>query len=128
MAAALELTVAKAALRPGASIPDRHQAMWNVARGPMGRGGFSARDLAAWGSTEAAPVKLDDARRFVEALKRGGYLQQIEAGKRGRPARWRLRPAMNTGPKPPMRFRVQLVFDPNTGCVVGETVATEDRA
>lgn len=104
------------------------QAMWNVVRGPMGRGGFDVRDLVAWGSVEGATIAPMTARSFVQALKRGGYLQLLDPGKGSRPARWRLRPAMNTGPKPPMCFRAKLIFDANLGRVVGETTAEEDRA
>lgn len=116
-----------AAVAPSARDAARQQ-MWNVMRGPMGRDGFDLRDLLAWGSTAAVGIAEAEARSFVRALLRGGYLFVGQPGKSGRPARWRLRPKMNSGPKPPMCFRARMIFDPNLGQVVGETVAEEDRA
>ncbi len=130
MVAVLELTVAKAALRPGDDAPPDapRQQMWNVMRGPMGRDGFDLRDLMAWGSTAAVGVTEAEARRFIRALLRGGYLFVVQPGVHLRPTRWRLRPRMNTGPKPPQAFRARMIFDANLGQVVGAVAAEEDRA
>lgn len=134
--AALKLTAIKAEPAPGddgapcapSARDAARQQMWNVMRGPMGRDGFDLRDLMAWGATAAVSIAEAEARSFIRALLRGGYLFVVQPAQRKRPTRWRLRPKMNTGPKPPMCFRARMIFDQNLGQVVGETTAEEDRA
>lgn len=101
------------------------QQMWNVMRGPSGREGFTYADLVTYGSTDDLPVRAVTAKSYIQELKRGGYLIQLDPGGPGRPAIWRLRPAMNSGPLPPMVLTAKVVFDQNRGRVVGETVAEE---
>lgn len=104
------------------------QQMWNVMRGPSGRGGFSYADLVAYGSTDDLPVKPITAKSYIQELKRGGYLMQLHPGGPGTPAVWRLRPAMNTGPKPPMILTAKVIYDQNRSRVMGETIADEVEA
>jgi hypothetical protein len=101
------------------------QAMWNVMRGPLGRNGFTFADLVAWGSTEVAPIAAWTAKSFIQALNAGGYLLQLDPGGGPKRAVWRLRPAMNTGPKPPMILTAKLVYDQNRGKVAGPVIAEE---
>lgn len=103
------------------------QQIWNTMRGPACRDGFTYRDLVAYGSTDDLAVKPVTAKSYIQELKRGGYLLQLDAGGPGRPALWRLRPAMNTGPLPPLILTAKLVYDQNRGRVVGETIAEETR-
>ncbi|WP_048646574.1 hypothetical protein [Nitratireductor soli] len=102
------------------------QAMWNVVRGPLTRGGFTSDDLVTYGSTEEKPIARATAKRFVQALRQGNYLIKLDPGGPGKLAVWRLRPSMNTGPKPPMVLTAKLVYDQNRGRVLGETIAEEE--
>jgi len=101
------------------------QAMWNVMRGPMARQGFTFADLVAWGSTETVAIGEWTAKSFIQALNRAGYLLQLDPGGPRKKALWRLRPAMNTGPKPPMLMTAKLVYDQNRGRVAGPLIAEE---
>lgn len=101
------------------------QQMWNIMRGAAGRGGFSYLDLVALASTEDVVVEANTAKSFIQELK-GAYLVQLDRGGAGRPAIWRLRPAMNTGPLPPMTLRAKVVFDQNRQRVVGDVLAEEE--
>lgn len=103
------------------------QQMWNVMRGPAGRNGWTYLDLLQFGSTEDLPIRPNTAKSYIQELKRGGYLLQLDPGGPGRPALWRLRPAMNTGPLPPMILTAKLVYDQNRGRVFGEALAEEER-
>lgn len=102
--------------------------MWNVLRGPLGRGGINARDLAAYGSTDATPVSIDSAKAYLKMLAGGGYLSCVVEGSPGRLAIWRLRPSMNTGPLPPMILRSKVVYDQNAEKVMGDAFAEEERS
>ncbi|MGB3834444.1 MAG: hypothetical protein WA975_21570 [Mesorhizobium sp.] len=101
--------------------------MWNVLRGPLGRDGIDARDLAAFASTDGIPIALDTARTYLKMLAQAGYLACLAKGGPGKLAVWRLKPSMNTGPLPPMILRAKLVYDQNAGRVMGEATAEEDR-
>lgn len=101
--------------------------MWNVLRGPLGRDGIDARDLAAFASTDAVPVPFETARTYLKMLAQAGYLACLAKGGPARLAVWRLKPSMNTGPLPPMILRAKLVYDQNAGKVMGEATAEEDR-
>ncbi|WP_163266507.1 hypothetical protein [Chelativorans alearense] len=104
------------------------QQMWNVMRGPLSRGGFTAQDLVTYGSTEEVPVRLSTARNFVHRLSAAGYLKQLDRGGPGRLALWRLKPSMNTGPRSPSMMTAPLVFDRNREEIVGDVIAEEEHA
>lgn len=101
--------------------------MWNVLRGPLGRDGVTARDLAAFASTDALPIPFETARAYVKKLVAAGYLSCLAKGGPAKLAVWRLKPSMNTGPLPPMILRANLVYDQNAGKVMGEALAVEER-
>lgn len=101
------------------------QQMWNVMRGPTGRSGFTFADLVAFGSTDDLAVKSITAKSFIQELRRGGYLLTLDDGGPAKPAIYKLRPAMNTGPLPPMTMRAKLVYDQNRSQIMGETIAEE---
>ncbi len=90
------------------------EAMWRTLRI---LGEVDARQLTDNASV-AAPITLWTAKTFIKWLYRAGYLQLVEAGHRGRLARYRLKPGMYTGPRPPMIQKGGAVFDPNLGEVV----------
>lgn len=83
---------------------------------------FDHREIVAYASTADVPVSEHTAKSFVLALAAAGYLEEIAPAKVGRghtaPARYRLLPHMNTGPRPPMIQRTKTVYDPNLGRVV----------
>lgn len=101
------------------------QQLWNVMRGPLARAGFTYADLVAYGSTDDLTIPAVTARSYITLLFKAGYLLQLHPGGPGKPALWRLRPAMNTGPLPPMALRTKLIFDQNRHRVVGDTIAEE---
>lgn len=102
------------------------QQMWNIMRSPAGRTGFTYRDLVALGSTDDLAIADNTAKSFIQQISRAGYLQKLDAGGPGRPARWRLRPAMNSGPLPPKLLRAKLVYDQNRERIAGDVIAEED--
>ena len=81
-------------------------------------GAFTVRELAVAASTEACRVDVTDAKSYVGYLKKAGYLVEVAERASNQPARYRLLPSRNTGPKAPMVQRVHQVFDPNLGQVV----------
>lgn len=89
------------------------QQMWNVMRGPLARDGFTFHDLVLWGSTEEIRVSKETARKYTQHLAGAGYLLQLHAGGPRKPAVWRLKPAMNTGPRPPLILTARIVYDQN---------------
>ncbi len=101
--------------------------VWNVLRGPLGRDGINARDLAAFASTDSNPIAMETARAYLKMLAQAGYLACLAKGGPGKLAVWRLKPSMNTGPLPPMILRAKLVYDQNAGKVMGESMAEEER-
>lgn len=113
--------------KDGATISSAQRNIWNVLRGPMGRNGINARDLAAFAATEDAPVSLGTARQYLKILALAGYLTALTKGKPGTLAVWRLKPAMNTGPLPPMILRSKMVYDQNANKMMGDVIAEEDR-
>lgn len=93
--------------------------MWR-ALGIMAQKGirFTFRDLCLYSSTDEIPVAEDDAKHFIRYLYAAGYLLQVEAGKPGIPARYRMMQSKWTGPKPPQIQRVRQLYDPNLKRVV----------
>jgi len=82
---------------------------------------FDARDLSLAASTAERAVKLSDARTYLGALERGGYVvlaQSAKLGPGGLLARYRFRATRNTGPRPPVVRARRAVFDPNLGRTV----------
>ena len=105
--------------------PGRGQtAMWNVIRGPLGRGGFTFKDLSLYASTATVAVSRVAASRYVGHLARAGYFVLVRKGGPGKPAIWRLKPAMG-GLKPPIILRAHIVFDQNRGEAIGPVDARE---
>ena len=100
-------------------------AMWNVLRGPLGRSGISAPEVALYASTETVRVAPASAASYLKHLAQAGYLLCLREGKPGKPASYRLKPAMQTGPLPPLVLRTQIVFDQNRGEAVGPVEARE---
>lgn len=106
--------------------------MWRTLR--LLGGDLNAHELAAHASTDAVPVTLSAAEHYITWLLAAGYLIRTRAGKglgragRGVPARYRLDPARNTGPRPPMICRAKVVYDPNEDAVVWAPIVTDEDA
>jgi hypothetical protein len=63
---------------------------------------FSIAELAVAASTDVVVVGERRAREYVRELQKAGYVVEIGVRSRiGAPARWRLMPQANTGPKAP---------------------------
>lgn len=104
--------------------PSVQQLLWNTMRNLL-RDGFTARELAAFASTDDRPVKTVSAHSYVKHLAAAGYLHCLAPGRPRHLTSWRLKPSMNTGPKPPKILRTQVIYDPNTNDMHGEPVAEE---
>lgn len=100
------------------------EALWRAMRVLSQKGDFCPRDLLAVASTAAEPISFETAKSYVLHLVRAGYLRVTQPARRvgigqGRlSARYRLLPARNTGPRPPMIQRTKAIFDPNLNAVV----------
>ena len=101
-----------------------NQLMWNTMRNLL-CDGFTARDLAAFASTDDTTVPQVTAVSYVKRLADAGYLHCLEPGRGRHLGKWRLKPPMNTGPKPPKILRAHTVYDPNTNAFHGQTIAEE---
>jgi len=104
--------------------------MWRALR--MLRADTNARELAAHASTQAVPVAESAAGSYLRMLHKAGYMVCVADAKpmfgRGKTqARYRLLPARNTGPKPPMVCREKVVFDPNRNAIVWPDPITEEE-
>ena len=77
---------------------------------------FSYKTLCLHASTEHIIVKEYDARSYIKALKKAGYLLEFGEVKTGVPVIYKL--IKNTGTKPPQVKRDKSVYDPNLGQIV----------
>lgn len=109
----------------GQIVQAGQDAMWNAMRA---LGTFSAAELAISASTEECPIGIETAKAYIKALNRAGYFRVERGTTRGRPATYRLKPSMNTGPLAPKVLRAEMVYDQNKNAIVGEVEAEEVRA
>ena len=86
---------------------------------------FTARELAVSAATDEVEVSYSAAKEFITGLKRGGYLQELTPARSRRPATLRLKPGMNSGPKPPAIKADGTVIDRNRGAIVGSALPAE---
>ena len=100
----------------------KNRQLWNVMRGPLARGGFTARELALWASTEECRVQPATVTSYLTRLNQAGYLAVLDPGRPGNLARYRLKASMNTGPEPPKILRTRLVFDANLMQIIGDEI------
>ncbi|WP_417766749.1 hypothetical protein [Stappia sp.] len=111
--------------RDGSEAPSSvQQLLWNTMRNLL-RDGFTSRELAAFASTDDRLIRTPSANSYVKHLAAAGYLHCLELGRPNHLTKWRLKPSMNTGPKPPKILRTHAIYDPNTNNLHGEPVAEE---
>ncbi|MFZ2269077.1 MAG: hypothetical protein WAV95_15990 [Azonexus sp.] len=95
---------------------------------------MNARELAAHATTDAVPVTESAAEHYLAALNSADYLVITRKGQglgkagKGIPERYRLNPARNTGPRPPMVCKLKVVYDPNEAKVVYAPAVTDEDA
>lgn len=106
--------------------------MWRTLR--MLQADTNARELAAHASTPAIPVAEAAAVDYLKVLFAADYLACTKEGQRSgkagilAPARYRLKAARNTGPRPPMVCRTRVLYDPNLDDVVWAARVTDEDA
>lgn len=79
---------------------------------------IDCRDLAIYASTEGVPVAPVIAQQYLIALHRAGYLHLVEPGRPRHPARYRLIPSKNSGPRAPRIIQMRGVYDDNLGRLI----------
>lgn len=104
--------------------------MWRTLR--MMTGDINTRELVAHASTPDVSVDFNAAGNYLQMLFAAGYLiRTAESRAFGRgavQARYKLNPARNTGPRPPMICRAKVVYDPNEDRVVWQPRVTDEDA
>ena len=103
---------------------DGQTRMWNAIRTLKS---FDHAEIAIAASIEGGAVTHGTAKTYVRHLAAAGYLAALTKGGPGKATVWRLKPSMNTGPKPPLVLRTKLVYDPNRNAVMGPVVAEEGQ-
>lgn len=108
-----------------------NEKMWGTMRRMFKTNCFNYRELAAFAGTRSGAVSEGTAKAYVGALFAAGYLDCVHSGRNGKnatPARYRLKPVMDSGSRAPMIQRTKQVFDPNLNTVVWtETKGMEDE-
>lgn len=89
---------------------------------------FTVAELSTAATLPDELVTVATAADYVKHLARAGYLATVRDARPGYkpgtgiPARYRLRPEMNTGPLAPQIQRTDWVFDPNRKQAIGPEV------
>ncbi|MGD9861499.1 MAG: hypothetical protein AB7D26_13095 [Marinobacterium sp.] len=88
------------------------EAMWRCLRM---LGAMDSHQLALHAASSGVEVKPTAAKRYLQALKKAGYLEIVKPCNRtkGQKEILRLIPRMDSGPRPPQIQRVGVVYDPN---------------
>ena len=89
---------------------------------------FDTRELAIAATTDDVAVAVETAKSYARHLETAGYLQILRPGSGPVSRIWRLKPSMNTGPKPPRILRSKMVYDANRKEIMGQPVAVEVAA
>lgn len=106
--------------------PDAVECIWRALRI---LGELNAAEATEQAAAGGAPISEHSARIYLQGLAWAGYLWR-KGGTPGKPARYRLVPARNTGPLHPVyqRNKYEQIFDPNLGQVVWEKGRVTDPA
>lgn len=105
------------------AIGTGRQNMWNVMRRSRG---FTVPQLAVDASTDDVAVSRSAAQSYVYRLHIAGLLNVIKPGLSGSPQVYVLRGTANTGPKAPRLHKAAIVYDANTGKIVGQAMSEEE--
>jgi hypothetical protein len=99
-------------------LPTAQEQLWTAIRTLKT---FGLRDLIFAATTPEVKPTYQSAKRFVTCLATANYLVK-RPGRGAERTVWRLKPGMDTGPKPPERRKLHaaLMWDPNLGEFVGE--------
>lgn len=98
-----------------------NEALWGTLRRMFKTAVVDYRQLAVFAGTSQRPISVETAKSYVLKLHAAGYLECVEPAIKPphpRPARYRLRPHMDSGPQAPMIQRDKQVFDPNWNRIV----------
>lgn len=107
-----------------AALGAGRQNMWNVMRRSRG---FTVPQLAVDASTDDVAVTRSAAQSYVYRLHLAGLLNVLKSGASGMPQVYVLRGTANTGPKAPRLHKAAIVYDANTGKIVGKAVSEEEN-
>lgn len=99
--------------------------MWNAMRS-LPR--FNSMELSLAATTQEISVQKATALGYARHLQDAGYLQILRPGGPNVQRIWRLKPSMDTGPRPPKILRCKAVYDVNKGRIMGTQVAEEVAA
>lgn len=105
-----------------------NERMWGTMRRMFIGKEFNYRELACFASTASNVCSETNAKAYVHALHKAGYLECVtpsKAGNGAKPARFALIKKMDTGPRAPMIQRTKTVFDANLGKVIWQEPAGE---
>lgn len=105
-----------------------NERMWQTMRRMFIGKDFNYRELAFHATTPSSVCSETNAKAYVLALHKAGYLECVtpsKAGNGAKPARFALIKKMDTGPRAPMIQRTKTVFDANLGKVIWQEPAGE---
>lgn len=103
-----------------------NERMWGTMRRLFIGQDFNCHQLAAFASTPTSAVSEATARRFMWFLHSAKYLECTARQKKGQTARFRFRPEMDTGSRPPMIQLTNTVIDQNLNKIVWEEKKGEE--
>jgi hypothetical protein len=114
--------------RDGSMIPgNAYEQVWTAIRSLRV---FTLRELLFAAATPEAKPTYDNTKCYVARLTSAGYLAVAEEKAGNKPQIWRLRPHMNSGPKPPMVkvIRTDAMWDPNVKKFVGQPATAQEAS
>ena len=97
----------------------RQQHMWNILRGPNGRGGIGPADLALLSSVEGLEVSEEQARRYLAALEGRKVVREL------RPDQWSLRPGLMNRREPALKMQLNVLYVPSWSLPDGRSELVE---
>jgi hypothetical protein len=101
--------------------------LWTAIRGIKS---FGLRELMFTAATDDVKPSYALTKRYVCYLTTAGYLTVVLSAVGSKPATWRLKPGMDTGPLPPClkALRADAMYDPNLKAFVGAPALASEVA
>ncbi len=93
------------------------EAVWRTLR-MMKNVDLDVSSISSHISAAGVDLMVSSIRVYLQALKRAGYLTVVMPATYNRMERIRLKPDMDTGPRPPQIQKVKTVYDPNLNKVM----------